>query len=209
MASQPDRELRGVVAPVIEGLGYDLEDLSVAAAGRRHVVRVVVDRDGGFTLDDVADISQELSTALDASDVIPGSYVLEVSSPGVDRPLTELRHWRRNIGRLVEVHLVGGSAVTGRITAADGSGVVLDVTGASRTIALGEVQRARIQIELRPPPGVGTSGAVEAVLDDDAADADGELDDGGLDGGELEDLDDSDGADGLDAAGSNGRGGRD
>ena len=104
MSSQPEQLLRPVVGTVVERLGYDLEGLTVSAAGRRHVLKVVVDRDGGFGLDDVATLSRELSAVLEQDDdLIPGSYVLEVSSPGVDRPLTEPRHWRRNIGRLVKV----------------------------------------------------------------------------------------------------------
>src|ERR1700759_4372206 len=98
--------VRGVVEPVIIAAGYDLEDLGLSRAGRRHVLRVLVDRDGGINLDDVAVVSREISSALDAAeetggDLIAGEYQLEVGSPGVDRPLTLPRHWRRNIGRLV------------------------------------------------------------------------------------------------------------
>jgi ribosome maturation factor RimP len=123
--------LSGWIEPVVTGAGYDLEELVVTPAGRRSVVRVVVDRDQGVTLDDIAEVSRAVSEVLDANDDGMGRpYVLEVTSPGVDRPLSEHRHWRRNVGRLVTV-AVGppGSAdeVTGRITAADDAGVTLAV----------------------------------------------------------------------------------
>ncbi|MFY1669187.1 ribosome maturation factor RimP [Plantactinospora sp. WMMB334] len=104
--------LRAVIEPVVTAAGYDLEDLSVSRAGRRYVVRVVVDGDGGVSLDAVADVSRLLSKALDEAeetggDLVAGEYQLEVSSPGVDRPLTQPRHWRRNVGRLVKVTVRG------------------------------------------------------------------------------------------------------
>src|SRR4051794_25470427 len=115
------------IGPVVDGAGYDLEELVVTPAGRRSVVRVVVDRDQGVTLDDIAEVSRAVSEVLDANDDGMGRpYVLEVTSPGVDRPLSEQRHWRRNIGRLVTV-AVSGDEVTGRVTDVDGAGVVLAV----------------------------------------------------------------------------------
>ena len=151
MSSQPEQLLRPVVGPVVERLGYDFEGLTVSVAGRRHVVRVVVDRDGGFGLDDMADISRALSTALEDDDSIPGSYVLEVSSPGVDRPLVEARHWRRNVGRLVAVTLSGNEEINGRIRTAEETGATLvdDATGVERTVAYADVGRALVQVELR------------------------------------------------------------
>ena len=97
--------LTGWIEPVVGAAGYDLEELVVTPAGRRSVVRVVVDRDSGVTLDDIAEVSRAVSAVLDENDGDLGRapYVLEVTSPGVDRPLTEPRHWRRNTGRLVTV----------------------------------------------------------------------------------------------------------
>jgi ribosome maturation factor RimP len=119
--------LTGWVAPVVDRSGYDLEELVVTPAGRRSVVRVVVDRDQGVTLDDIAEVSKAVSEVLDANDDGMGRpYVLEVTSPGVDRPLVEHRHWRRNVGRLVTV-AVSGDEVTGRVTDVDAAGVLLAV----------------------------------------------------------------------------------
>src|SRR5690348_729656 len=94
-----------LLAPAVEATGHDLEDLTVSPAGRRKVVRVVVDKDGGITLDDVAEVSRVVSDLLDSpegEELLAGAYTLEVTSPGVDRPLTEARHWRRSVGRLVK-----------------------------------------------------------------------------------------------------------
>ena len=82
----------------------DLESVRVGSAGRRRLLRVVVDADGGVALDDIALISRDLSARLDETGAMgETAYTLEVSSPGVDRPLTQPRHWRRAVGRLVRV----------------------------------------------------------------------------------------------------------
>src|SRR4051794_40846112 len=126
--------LTGWIEPVVVSAGYDLEELVVTPAGRRSVVRVVVDRDEGVSLDDIAEVSRAVSAMLDENDGELGRapYVLEVTSPGVDRPLSEPRHWRRNVGRLVTVS-VGADRereqVTARIAAVDGDGVILLVEG--------------------------------------------------------------------------------
>ena len=144
--------LSELLAPVVEQTGADLENVDVSKAGKRSVVRVVVDRDGGVSMDDVADVSRAVSDALDALDEAePGllgpSYVLEVTSPGVDRPLTAPRHWRRNVGRLVTLARREGPNVTGRITSADDNEVVLDVEGTEHRLALPEIVRGTVQVE--------------------------------------------------------------
>jgi ribosome maturation factor RimP len=197
--------LAEILEPVVQGAGYDLEDLEVASAGRRTVVRVYVARDGGFTLDDVADVSRTLSATLDQHDgLVPGSYVLEVSSPGVDRPLTHPRHWRRNLGRLVAVRLLDGGEVTGRITASDDASAVLTVDGEDRTIAYDQIRRAQVQIEPRRSAEAAAllaagddfdlAGA-DVYADDLDADNDGDEDDGHDGDGDDGDGDEADGAD--------------
>src|SRR3954468_17179478 len=112
-ASNRDALLR-LLSPVVSDAGVDLEDVQVTPAGKRRLVRVVVDADGGWGLDRVASVSTAVSTALDDSDAMGGSpYVLEVTSPGVDRPLTAPRHWRRNRTRLVKVASGDGTALQG------------------------------------------------------------------------------------------------
>ena len=141
--------VRAVIEPVIEQAGYDLEEVAVSRAGRRHVVRVLVDTDGGISLDGVAVVSREISAALDdaeerGGEVLAGEYQLEVGSPGVDRPLTLPRHWRRNRGRLVAVN-----GLTGRVTDVDDTGVVLDVDGVTRALTFAELGPGKVQIEFK------------------------------------------------------------
>jgi ribosome maturation factor RimP len=136
--------LQQLLTPVVAGAGLDLESLEVTPAGRRRVLRVVVDRDGGIDLDGVADVSHAVSEALDSSDVMGGQpYVLEVTSPGTDRPLTEPRHWRRAVGRLVKVELADGSTRTSRVLAAAQDAADLE----DGPVRYSEVRRARIEVE--------------------------------------------------------------
>jgi len=180
--------LTGWIEPVIGAAGYDLEDLVVTPAGRRSIVRVVVDRDEGVTLDDVAEVSRVVSAVLDDNDGDLGRapYVLEVTSPGVDRPLTEPRHWRRNTGRLVTVSVGptgAGEEVTGRVTAVDDAGVALAVQargkpGAKkrpptpRLVPWAELGAGRVQVEFGrhedrdDEPGTGDHGADDGAADD-------------------------------------------
>ncbi|GIJ77076.1 ribosome maturation factor RimP [Micromonospora phaseoli] len=188
LAARRER-LREVIAPVVDTAGYDLEDLSVSRAGRRHVVRVIVDADGGINLDAVADVSRAVSVALDAAeesagDIVAGEYQLEVSSPGVDRPLTLPRHWRRNIGRLVRVTVRGSGGpsgepgdraggdrqVTGRVVAADDERVVLE-TGADRAEwAYADLGPGRVQVEFTRLDELAESEDLDDDDDDDLED---------------------------------------
>lgn len=144
--------LAGLLAGPIEALGLDLEAVDLSRAGKRSVLRVAVDKDGGVDLDDIAAATSEVSRVLDDSDAMGNSpYTLEVSSPGVDRPLTHPRHWRRNTSRLVKATLADGGEVTGRIVAADDEGADLDVDGARRRLGYADVAKARIQIEFKRP----------------------------------------------------------
>jgi ribosome maturation factor RimP len=140
-------KVRQVLIPAVTSAGLDLEDVVIRPAGRRRLVQVVVDRDGGISLDDVAEVSRSVSEVLDEADVIAGAYVLEVSSPGTDRPLTEPRHWRRNVGRLVEARRREGAPVIGRVRAADDESVTLEVAGEPVTLPLAEVTRGLVQLE--------------------------------------------------------------
>ena len=129
-------------------MGLDVEAVEVTPAGKRRVLRVAVDKDGGVTLDDVAEATREVSRVLDDSDVMGEMpYTLEVTSRGVDRPLTLPRHWRRNEDRLVKATLTDGSSLTGRILASSDDAVTLDVAGARREVAYADVAKALVQIE--------------------------------------------------------------
>jgi ribosome maturation factor RimP len=155
-AGDARQHLLELLAPVVAATGYDLEDVTVTAAGRRSLVRVSVDADGGIDLDAVAQVSRAVSDALDADadggSAFAGPYVLEVSSPGVDRPLTEQRHWRRAVGRLVQVP-VGEKSVVGRLTGASEAGVTLDVDGIPREVPWADLVRGKVQIEFNREEG--------------------------------------------------------
>ncbi|MCM0678894.1 ribosome maturation factor RimP [Micromonospora phytophila] len=183
--------LREVIEPVVTAAGYDLEDLSVSRAGRRHVVRVMVDADGGINLDAVADVSRAVSTALDAAeesgdDIVAGEYQLEVSSPGVDRPLTLPRHWRRNVGRLVKVTVrgalpglrgeqpAGDRQVTGRVVEADDERVVLQTETGRAELTHAELGPGRVQVEFNRLDEIEEPDSEE--FDDDTDDFDDEDD---------------------------------
>ena len=152
-ADTRDRLAEELTGPM-DALGLDLEAVDLTSAGKRRVLRVAIDKDGGVTMDDIADATREVSRLLDDTDVMgEQAYTLEVSSPGVDRPLTLPRHWRRNTGRLVKVTLAEGEPLTGRITASDDDGAVLEVEGSERRVDYAHVKRAKVQIEFRKEPG--------------------------------------------------------
>jgi ribosome maturation factor RimP len=221
--------LTGWIEPTVSAAGYDLEELVVRPAGQRSVVRVVVDRDEGVSLDDVAEVSRALSEVLDSQDEALGRspYVLEVTSPGVDRPLTLPRHWRRNVGRLVAV-AVGPEAareqVTARVLRVDDSGLVLAVEKGGtkkgqvrkavgeRTVVWAELGEARVQVEFTRPAGHRDAALVHLGDDTDETDDvhDDELDDDELDAdldteGVHDDEQDPAGVSGADASGRSGR----
>ena len=125
------------------------ELVAYAIAGLGHWV----DKDGGVTLDDVADATREVSRVLDESDVMGEMpYTLEVTSRGVDRPLTLPRHWRRNATRLVKITLVEGGEVEGRIGSSTDHAVTLDVDGTDREVAYEDIAKEKVQIEFNRSP---------------------------------------------------------
>ncbi len=168
-------ELLRLLAPELATHGFDLEDVVITRAGSRSVLRVVVDRDEGIDLDAVAVASRLVSAALDAVDgdgPVSGPYVLEVSSPGVDRPLVAARHWRRARGRLVSVRTRDGRQLLGRVRTSGPESVDLTMddhngpAGAVTRISFADVVRAEVQVEFRttgedPATGVDAEGEAE------------------------------------------------
>ena len=167
--------LRPVVDEVVTRAGFVLDEVDVRPAGRRLVVRVTVEPPevpgvddgpaGGVDLDAVAQLSRDVSAAVDAResddptvrDALAGAYTLEVSTPGTDRPLTEPRHWQRAWLRRVAVTLADGETLTARIggvsTPDDGpASVTLAVGKDLRTVSLADVTRAGVEVEFKPAP---------------------------------------------------------
>lgn len=188
-ASADAERIAALLGPAVQSMGMDLEDVRITSAGRRRLLRVVVDADGGVSLDDIALVSQQLSATLDRAAVMgEAPYTLEVSSPGVDRPLTQPKHWQRAAGRLVTVALAAQSGhggadagrpvttVTGRVTGADVAGVRIDVGGEIREFAYSNLGPGRIQVEFAPfraGAGDGASGDVNGIADYGLEDAAG------------------------------------
>lgn len=142
-----------VVADAVSSAGFELEQLDVITAGRRRLVKVVVDADDGVDLDQVADVSRAVSSVLDSHDaVLGGPYTLEVTSPGLDRPLTKPRHWRRAKLRLVTVKQPDGAKFTGRVGHADDDGVELLVDGNLKRVGYAEMVHAVVEVEFKQPP---------------------------------------------------------
>lgn len=134
-----------LVAPLVEKRGIDLEEVVIKPAGRRSIVQIFIDRDGGVDLDLVAEVSREISDLLDSTDVLGNNpYTLDVGSMGIDRPLTLPRHFKRNVGRLVEVELSNGSSFVDRILEVDEGNIAFNE---GRTVKLDDVKQALVQIE--------------------------------------------------------------
>jgi len=157
--SLPDR-LAEVLAPAVAPLGLELEAVELANAGRRRLLRVIVDADvddggaSGLTLDRLADATRVVSEALDAADAMGEQpYTLEVTSPGVDRPLTAPRHWRRNRGRKVAVTTTDQTRRTGRIRSVGETSVTLEVGGTEVELRYADIAKALVQVEFNRKEG--------------------------------------------------------
>ena len=139
-----------ILEPIASNMGLDLEDVEIKSAGKHSIVQVSIDKDGGINLDEVAQISNQISEALDAKEVLGEKpYTLEVGSPGIDRALTLPRHWRRNNGRLVKINF-GSNSEIGRIIESDEEKVSLEVKGKTRSIDFDKIDKAFIQVEFNP-----------------------------------------------------------
>ncbi|MEU2024748.1 ribosome maturation factor RimP [Streptomyces sp. NPDC016469] len=154
MSTTQSERLRGLVEPLVSAEQLELEEIEVSRAGRRRVLRIVVDSDEGVELDTCAELSRAISAKLDETDVMgEDEYVLEVSSPGADRPLSEHRHYVRATGRLARLTLREGGELVARILAVDEDGLDLEVPGVkgrkptARRIAFDEITKARVELE--------------------------------------------------------------
>lgn len=144
--------LEPVVRDAVGAAGFELEELDVQRAGRRSLVKVVVDGEDGIELDQIADVSRALSGVLDEHDhVLGGPYNLEVTSPGIGRPLTKPRHWRRARSRLVKVR-AAEETFTGRVGEVGESDVRMLVDGELRQVPFDAVDHAVVEVEFKKPP---------------------------------------------------------
>jgi ribosome maturation factor RimP len=168
--------LTGLIEPILTAMNMDLEAVKITAAGRRRVLRIIVDADGGVSLDDIALASTKVSARIDTKNAMGDApYTLEVTSPGIDRPLTEPRHWRRAAGRLVAVRLTdhdlhsqrvagaGQASVQARIIGADQEGVTLEIDGTKRRYGFSELGPGRVQVEFGRLDEIDDSGDVDSL----------------------------------------------
>ncbi|WP_420753231.1 ribosome maturation factor RimP [Rhodococcus sp. O3] len=155
MPVPPPERIVELVSDLIEREGYDLEDVVVTAAGKHSTVRLMVDSDAGLGLDEAARLSHLVSEAFDAvADFGESPYMLEVTSPGIGRPLTQDRHWRRAQGRKARLDL-GTETLVGRIGELVGDEIRIVVPDRNgpvvRAIPLAQVRSATVEVEFNPP----------------------------------------------------------
>jgi ribosome maturation factor RimP len=148
MAQTVDKEhLIALLEPALAAMGFELADID-AHLGRRGLLRLFIDREGGVTVDDCQRVSEQIGAFLDVEDPLPGSYVLEVSSPGFDRRLRTLAHFARFSGEQAKVELRdardGRRKFAGRIVGVEGSTVLLEVDGELTRLPFGEISVARL-----------------------------------------------------------------
>lgn len=146
--------VRKVVEPIAADLKIDVEDIEIRKTGNRLLVRVILDKDGGIAMDEIAAATRNISDALDEVTELSNPFTLEVTSPGVDRPLTLPRHWQRNIGRLVKIDLIGAATEQGRILAVTDTSVTLQIKQNQREFELAKISRAVVQVEFNRPSEV-------------------------------------------------------
>jgi ribosome maturation factor RimP len=151
--------VRDAVEPVVARLGLELVDIEVVGAGRGRTLRVTVDRDGGIDLDGITAATQAVSPVIDDIAVLDGTFTLEVSSPGVERPLRRPEEFRRFVGTTITLKthepVEGTRRLRGPLTAADDEGIEIDVDGTSHRLVYEAVAQARTVFEWGPAPKPG------------------------------------------------------
>ncbi len=139
-------EISEVITPALTSLGFYLEDLNITTAGKRSLLTVIVDADRHLSLDEVTVATKAISEIVENIPALGSTpFTLEVTSPGIDRPLTKPRHWRKNINRLVKIILLDGSQITGRIKQAGESAATIDEI----VINYLDIKRANLEIEFK------------------------------------------------------------
>jgi len=142
-----------LAAKVAESHGLDLVDVEIFRAGRRRVLRIYVGKRDGVSVGDCAKVSRELGTLMDADNVMADeNYVLEVSSPGLDRPFKTLKDYRRNLGRFVRVStrepVEGKRILVGKLEDVGEASITLDADGEARSIPLDLILQAKVDVRL-------------------------------------------------------------
>ncbi len=141
-------ELNSLLEPTVRALGYEISDLEVRLGGHDGVIRVFIDKPDGVGLDDCEKVSRQISTFLDVEDPVPGHYVLEVSTPGLDRRLTKLEHFQRFTGEDVRIKLRfplrGRRNSRGALTAANDASIDVEVDGELHSLPIAAIESVRL-----------------------------------------------------------------
>ena len=143
-----EQKLQSLVLDSIEAMGFELVGIECQRAGRFLTVRLYIDKEGGVTIDDCSDVSRQVSAIFDVEDPIADKYNLEVSSPGLDRPLFTIEHYQRFVGRDVVIHLripmFDRRKWQGKIESVEGDLIALNVEGTVQSFAFGNIQKANL-----------------------------------------------------------------
>ena len=140
-------DISAAITPALEALGFYLEDVTIASAGRRSMLTVIVDGDTHLSLDQVTSATKAIGEIVESIQSLGETpFTLEVTSPGLDRPLTKVRHWQKNINRLVKVVLLDGSEVKGRINEVNEASSVVG----EKKVNYSDIKRATLEVEFKP-----------------------------------------------------------
>jgi ribosome maturation factor RimP len=140
-------DISAAITPALEALGFYLEDVTITSAGRRSMLTVIVDGDTHLSLDQVTSATKAIGEIVESVQSLGETpFTLEVTSPGLDRPLTKVRHWQKNINRLVKVVLLDGSEIKGRIKGVNEVSARID----EKNINYSDIKRATLEIEFKP-----------------------------------------------------------
>jgi ribosome maturation factor RimP len=140
-------DISAAITPALEALGFYLEDVTIISAGRRSMLTVIVDGDTHLSLDQVTSATKAIGEIVESIQSLGETpFTLEVTSPGLDRPLTKVRHWQKNINRLVKVVLLDGSEIKGRIKNVNEVSATVD----EKNINYSDIKRATLEIEFKP-----------------------------------------------------------
>ena len=140
-------DISAAITPALEALGFYLEDVTITSAGRRSMLTVIVDGDTHLSLDQVTSATKAIGEIVESIQSLGETpFTLEVTSPGLDRPLTKVRHWQKNINRLVKVVLLDGSEIKGRINEVnEANSVVGEIK-----VNYSDIKRATLEVEFKP-----------------------------------------------------------
>ena len=141
-----NEDISAAIRPIIEASGNYLEELTITSAGKVKILTVIVDSDSHLNLDQITAATKEISEVIETLEELGDSaFTLEVTSPGIDRPLTKPRHWRKNFGRLVKITMTSGQDIQGRI----GEATETTVLVGDQKVSFEDIKRAVLKIEFK------------------------------------------------------------